>query len=308
MLLKVKVFHDGNHYIGKIPSPPLFENAKPDRIPIREKIVFNDLYAKAQEQGISDKKLCSWIQEESMKSGEIREWLFDDEVKGFVKKNLLAKHKRIKRYEKKIYLHSWNYFVTFTYDDKKESAESFSARLKKAMSNFSSRRSWRYIGVEEHGSKSKRLHYHFVVKVPPGEMVGKLYLDYKRKGSRGKLEYFTNNTYFQERFGQSCWEPITPEDLRTGKVRGYLIKYLQKSGARLIYSRGIPTEIEMEIDTEQDIVCTYKRYSSIRCLLNGLLFGQNDALPIFTEQEETYFEIPRDSFQPWDPLTEVMIA
>ena len=307
MLCRCKVYKDKQfNYIAKFPKPVAsVEHGK--RFPSRKREIFSLLYEEAQENGVSKKNMLSYIENRNRELYDIEDWFVEDEAKELWKRKLNAIHKKKKRYEQKCFLNVWSYFVTFTYDDKKESAESFAARLRKALSNFSSRHGWRYIGAEERGEIGGRLHYHFIIYVPPGEMVGSLFMDYKRSKKRRKMEYFLNNTYFQERFGQSCWETITQEDMKNGKVRKYLIKYLTKSNGKLIYSRGIPSEYDVEIDTEKDVKSTFRRYG-ICAVLFEHVFGEIINKFSDYEMEESDPDLCYPEFSRWDPLTNIVLA
>ena len=237
------VYREGDYYIGNLPytQEPRVRNPIPKYS--KEKVnLFNRFYLEAQQKEITKKKTLDYIEDRIRETCDIEDWLVEDEGKDLLKRLVNNKHKRVKRYERKVSWNVWNWFVTFTYDSDKETEDGFRARLRKALSNFATRHGWRYIGVEERGKKTGRLHYHFIMNIPEGEMVGELFLDCKYSEKRRKREFFTNNTYFQERFGQTDWEAITDADMQNGKVLAYLMKYLKKSGTSLIYSRGMPSE------------------------------------------------------------------
>lgn len=273
MVSLAKVYRDSNYnYIARFPSAvvPCEHGA---RFKTRTKEIFDTLYLEAEEKGVEKKEMLQYIEDRNRELYDIEDWFANDEAKELLKRKRNNIQKKKTRYERKCYTNTWGYFVTFTYDDKKETAESFKARLRKALSNLKCRRGWRYIGAEERGELGGRLHYHFIVHVPPGQMIGRLFVDYKRSKKRAKMDYFSNNTYFQERFGQSRWDRITDEDLKNGKLRRYLIKYLMKSNGKLIYSRGIPSEYEVEIDTEKDVKMSYQRYGTCAVLVDHF-FGE----------------------------------
>jgi len=81
---------------------------------------------------------------------------------------------RIKRFERKAHMNRWNYFVTFTYDPKKQTEESFRKKLRKSLSNLHTRRGWKYMGVFEKGGENGTLHFHALIYVLDGEMIGTL--------------------------------------------------------------------------------------------------------------------------------------
>ena len=165
-------------------------------------------------------------------------------------RNLIAKKVRLYR---KAYLQQFNYFCTFTYDDKKHTEESFEKKLLKTLRNFATRYGWEYIGVWERGGKTERLHFHAVVYIPEGQMVGNIFTTNTYCFSRHERKVVKQNTYFNEKFGRSDFEEIeTPFELRY--ELNYMLKYLEKSGGKIVYSRGLPQFFISDI-MDEDIVC-----------------------------------------------------
>lgn len=179
-----------------------------------------------------------------------------DALVPFIEKRYKAKMKNIelrkKRFRRKAYLNEWNYFVTFTYDDEKQTEESFKVSLRKTLSNFASRRGWRYMGVWEYGEKEDRLHFHALLFVPDGEMVSEIYerKDYSKR--KHKMVTTHENKFFFDTYGKNDFSPITKESLKKGSTLDYILKYITKTNERIIYSRGIPSEFVDDI-TEDDI-------------------------------------------------------
>ena len=68
----------------------------------------------------------------------------------------------------KINLGNWNYFCTFTYDDKKHTPESFVKKLKNCLKKLSSRKNWVYMLVLEHSPEKERAHFHAIFHIPDG--------------------------------------------------------------------------------------------------------------------------------------------
>lgn len=79
------------------------------------------------------------------------------------RRNLIVRRIRLIR---KANLPNFNYFVTFTYDSALHTEDSFKKKLKNTLGHFSSRKSWRYIGVWERSPEKKRLHFHGVFDIP----------------------------------------------------------------------------------------------------------------------------------------------
>ena len=88
----------------------------------------------------------------------------------FVEQNLERKHRnmvcRKSRLWRKINQQQFNFFVTFTFDDKLHDEESFRKTLSRCLQHFSSRKGWLYIGVWERAPETKRLHFHGIFYIP----------------------------------------------------------------------------------------------------------------------------------------------
>ena len=99
-----------------------------------------------------------------------------DDARYFIDVNLMRARKNLNgrrnRAWKKARLAFFNYFCTFTYDDNKVDEHTFKKRLKKLLSNLNVRKGWKYMGVWERGEKTGRSHFHALVSVPEGGMVG----------------------------------------------------------------------------------------------------------------------------------------
>ena len=285
---RVKVYNDGNHFIGVLPMSRYSTGIRgKDKYTSEQKELFKTYYKEAKLSGIPKKKYKEYIVFRSTEN-DISLWFNDEEVADLLKRKEICDHKRNVRYERRIDSYVWNYFVTFTYDDTKESEEGFVKRLRKVLSNLSTRNGWRYIGVKERGEKGGRVHFHFIMYVPEGKMIGKLFSDHKYSTKRRHMEYFTNNTFFNDRFGQSQWQPITEEDVRNKKVRGYLLKYIKKTDERLIFSRHIPSEFDMDIDLDNDVVMFFRQYA-VKCILNCDSLGLFST-PLFLDPDNYFID------------------
>ena len=61
------------------------------------------------------------------------------------------------------------------------------------------------------------------------------------------------NTYFLERYGRNDFQPLgSPMEVQHSL--GYLMKYIEKSGERLIYGGKLPTYFVSDI-MDEDILC-----------------------------------------------------
>ena len=205
----------------------------------------------------------------------------DEETKLFVdinferkRRNLICRRIRMTR---KANLQDFNYFVTFTYSDELNTEESFKEGLKVCLKNFSVRKGWKYIGVWERSPKKQRLHFHGLFYIPEGTMPGVLLdvNDYNFNTRRRQITH--QNTYFNERFGRSDFEEVNPKTL--GSAVAYIIKYLEKTGEKIVYSKGLPQYFISDI-MEDDIVCFYGMedkklllYDDFMCWDEGCMVG-----------------------------------
>ena len=192
------------------------------------------------------------------------------------KRNLISRRIRLYR---KANLQEFNYFVTFTYDSKKHTEESFRKKLTNCFSLLSSRKQWKYIGVWERSPEKKRLHFHGIFYIPDGTMQGELKKVADYSPIKGKVQYTVQNTYFNEKFGRSDFEEIgSPAFL--GQCVAYLVKYLEKTGEKLVYSKGLPQYFVSDI-LDDDIVCTMGAdnqklllFDDFKCFDEGTYMGQ----------------------------------
>lgn len=194
---------------------------------------------------------------------------------------------RQKRFKKKAYMNGYNYFVTFTYDDKKTSRNAFEKGIKKALENLTYTYGWRYQGCPEEGEKGGRLHYHYLVKIPKRAsgmaMPGYFYAKSQYSTKRRRWEVINCNAFF-DKWGNSDFRAIEPGGQDYTHAVGYISKYLGKGGHRAIYSRNIADECVMVVDTETDVMfCRAdmgKTYLLYGCLFHGPKTQDDDAFTI----------------------------
>ncbi len=242
---------------------------------LTKKELFNELYRKYIDLPKRDRK--------KFIISEMQKYFKTDEVcKAYVEnqferklRNLICRRVRMVR---KANLIHFDYFVTFTYDDKKHTELSFKKKLSNALSHLQSRKGWKYMGVWEHAPKTNRLHFHGLFKIPNSTMPGELITinDYDKHLKKRQITY--QNTYFNEKFGRSDFKAITPEEL--GSSLSYLMKYIEKTGERIVYSRGLYQYFISDI-LEDDIVTTIGQedkklllFDNFYCLKEGELIGK----------------------------------
>ena len=249
-----KIYNDGSSYVA---VPVGYQCNKKQRTGSRLRTskdeVFEQLYFEALKSNVSKERLSSYILE-GMKQAFPDEWGLTE----FVQEKLVKISRNIavrkKRFRRKAYLNRWNYFVTLTYDDDKLTEEEFRKKLSKCLSNLHSRRGWLYMGVWERAPETQRLHFHGIFYVPDGQMVGKVFERNEYSTRKHKMILTHGNTFFEERFGRSDFEALSDVELRRGNTIKYLLKYLEKTEEKIVYSRGIPTDFFMVVN-DSDIIC-----------------------------------------------------
>ena len=164
--------------------------------------------------------------------------------------NLIARRIRMIR---KVNLQEFNYFVTFTYSDAIHTEESFRKKLRNTLSHLCSRKGWRYVGVWERSPEKKRLHFHGIFYVPNGTMPGEMKEVKSYSFSEHRPQITMQNSYFEKQFGRNDFRPIERKE-RLGSAVAYLLKYIEKSGEKIVYSRGLPQFFISNI-LEDDVVC-----------------------------------------------------
>ena len=191
-------------------------------------------------------------------------------------RNLICRRIRMCR---KANLQEFNYFCTFTYDSKIHTEDTFKKKLKTALRHLCNRKGWKYMGVWERSPEKNRLHFHGLFFVPEGSMPGMILQmnDYSFKTHRRQIT--NQNTYFIERFGRNDFEPID-EKARLGEAMAYLMKYLEKTGERIVYSKGMPQYFVSDI-MDDDIVCRvgqeeqkFLLFDDFSCWDEGVYMGQ----------------------------------
>lgn len=252
-----KVYNDGGHFIA-VPflrkKDMLIKKANVRFQSDDEQFlinVFNELYDIAIANSYSQKDLRKFLEENLSKYFNNAQ-ILSDFLNEQIKRKLHNLYLRKKRFRRKAYLNKWTHFITITYDDEKMDEETFRTKLRKCLSNLSSRRKWKYMGVFERAPETKRLHFHALIYVPHGEMLGNLteINDYSTKSHT--MQKTISNSFFAERFGRNDFKRISLGELKNGNTITYLLKYLGKTDEKIVYSRDIPTEFYKQID-EEDI-------------------------------------------------------
>lgn len=273
---ETKVYFDGSHYIAipYKPNPSAKKNRRVTDSATEEKKKAFD----TANQGIQTKGKKERTEE---LTADLRpHFETEDEAADFVKAELERKERnrmvRRLRLQRKINLGEWDYFCTFTYDDKKHTEESFRRKLSDTFKKLRQRYGWEYLGVYERSPENNRLHFHGLFHTP--KMKGDLVecRDYSTKNHR--MQTTLQNSYFTERFGRNDFEPIGTVDLAS--TASYLMKYIEKSGERIVCSKGVKTFFISDI-LDEDVVCTIGNedrklllFDDFTCFDEGVCVGE----------------------------------
>lgn len=290
-----KIYYDGSHYIaipqsGKIkrrrPKSTDNEfivvekeetsekgNIKSKRLTTK-KDMFEEAYKRTPELKPSEKKES--IMREMQEYFDTPEQTEEYVRAGMERKrrNLICRRIRIIR---KASLAGFNYFCTFTYDGKKHTEESFRRGLNNCLRSLSSRKEWRYAGVWERSPEKQRLHFHGLFRIPANTLKGGMIevTDYSTTDRRKQTS--VQSVYFNERFGRSDFKALEPR-LLTESI-DYLVKYIEKTGEKIVYSKGLYQYFVSDV-TDDDVICRTGREEkkllladNFRCWSDGEYVG-----------------------------------
>ena len=205
------------------------------------------------------------------------------DCRAFVEENFARKHRnmicRRTRLWRKINHQHFNYFVTFTYSDELHDEASFAKKLMSCIQHFSSRKGWLYIGAWERGGDTNRLHFHGIFHIPDGALPGEIEMlrDFDTRAK--KMRTIQQNTFFAKKFGRNEFRPVCHASELPEMVQ-YLVKYIEKSGGKLVYSRGLYQCFVTDI-MDDDVVCPYGLedrklllFDNFGCWIDGEYIGQ----------------------------------
>ena len=278
-----KISFDGSHYIAT-PKENFPQGHKRRRTarPLsdeetEQKALFEAAYKESQKLPRKERKACMQkAMEEAIPDKEQR--------KEYVERNNERKKtnaiRRKVRLSKKVNLQrEWSYFCTFTFSDEKHTEESFRKSLRNTLKHLVNRKGWKHIGVWERGGETGRLHFHGIFYIPPDGMVGEIVetTDYNTKDHRMQTAH--QNTYFLERYGRNDFQPLGSQE-EVQHSLGYLMKYIEKSGERLIYGGKLPTYFESDV-MDEDILAPYGiddrkaiLADDFTCMMDGEVIGK----------------------------------
>lgn len=243
---------------------------------ITRKQLFNELYAessnmkKRERKSLIVSKMTPYFNSEK----EAHQFVEDNFARQL--RNLICRKTRLYR---KARLQPWSFFCTFTYDSAKHTEESFRKKLSDTFKKMCYRRGWKYIGVWERSTEKERLHFHGLFYISDGQMIGELVevQDYSIKTE--KVQKTVQNTYFNERFGRSDFEAIQSVYSLDSSIR-YILKYIEKCGTKIVYSRNLPQYFVSDI-MDEDVCSTIGQedrklllFDSFTCWDEGCLVGK----------------------------------
>ena len=214
------------------------------------KDIFNVLYDDSRQMTKGDRR--QYMRDNLLPFFEDEETCSEFIANNFARKKRNAIVRRI-RLNRKLYLQEWNYFCTFTYDDKLQTEQTFKQKLRMCLAHLRMRRDWKYIGVWERSPEKQRLHFHGIFYIPTGAMVGELVEKEDYSFNTHKRQKTVQNTYFNARFGRSDFEEIADRKMLQSAV-AYIVKYMEKTGEKLVYSKNLPQFFISDI-WQDDVVC-----------------------------------------------------
>ena len=244
---------------------------------ITKKQYFNELYDKYINLKKNERK--KKIKQEMMPYFKNEKQCEDFVNANFERKlrNLICRRTRMVR---KANLARFNYFCTFTYDSARHTEETFRKKLLNALSLFSSRKGWKYMGVWERAPKTKRLHFHGLFAIPEGTLPGTIKVVKSYSTRIGKVQFSYQSSYFNERFGRSDFSLIDGYENTIGNAISYIMKYMEKSGEKVVYSKRLYQYFISDI-LEDDILCRIGQedkklllFDDFHCINEGELIGK----------------------------------
>lgn len=272
---KTKIYFDGSHYIGIPPTIQTWKKKKCKNTKTTDKVKekFEELYKENKNVNCKERKeiIATELINELKDTG-----LTIDYVNQQFERKRRNDIERRKRLYRKVYLQEWNYFCTFTYDSQKLNEEDFRIKLTNCLRHLASRNKWKYIGVWERSPSNQRLHFHCLLYTPT--MIGTFETKTDYSTTNQQMQTANQNTYFLERFGRNDFKSIDQNEL--SQAIRYLTKYMEKTGERIVYSKGLGTYFVSDI-VESDIVCTIGKedrklllFDDFYCINEGEVMGK----------------------------------
>ena len=252
------IFEEGCVYLTPETAPfpfafdaqPQSDEQNPATVRMTRKDLFEQLYAQTTDLPRKERKsaiLAAMLPyfDDSSRAESYVNTQFERKLR-----NLICRRVRLTR---KVNLQEFNYFCTFTYDGSKHDEESFKRKLRGCFKMMCHRKQWKYVGVWERSPEKQRLHFHGLFYIPDGAMPGELVEVKDYSPFKDCVQTTIQNTYFNERFGRSDFKPVE-DNASLGEAIAYLTKYMEKTGEKIVYSKGLPQFFISDV-MENDVVC-----------------------------------------------------
>ena len=133
------------------------------------------------------------------------------------------------------------------------------------------------MGVFEQAPETGRLHFHGLLYVPDGEMIGSITEETEYSTAQHSMQTVRINSFFAKSFGRNDFDEITTAELKYGHTIEYIMKYIGKTNERIVYSRGIPTEVCKEL-TDTEIVTSFTDYVTKYVLFDNAVSWEKDIM------------------------------
>lgn len=233
-----------------VPQPKVMQFEVEDSEPpktVTRKSEFNRLYDESKGMSKDERKefiaenLKSFFKGKEQDSAEYVQMQLENKKRAIQARRL--------RFIRKAYMNDFNYFATFTYDDAKHDEQSFRKKLSNTLRHLVTRNFWKYMGVWERAPKTERLHFHGLLEVPNEHMFGEFneVRDYDTKKHKMRITY--QNEYFNSAFGRNDFEKISKDNPQEyASTIAYILKYIEKTGEKIVYSRGLPMYLISDIE------------------------------------------------------------
>ena len=196
---------------------------------------------------------------------------FTEYIESRLKQKIVNLIMRKKRFREKANLHSWNFFVTQTYDSEKyASEEEFKKAYLTCLSHLATDFGWRYMGVWERGKVSGRLHFHGIFYIPQGKMKGFLKESKYFSPYSHKMEKSMINSFFAVRFGRNDFQSVGNG---VSGISNYICKYIGKTEEKIVYSRHIDDCVEIELSSDDFSIGYNTTYAKKYILLDAVTYN-----------------------------------
>lgn len=146
------------------------------------------------------------------------------------------------------------------------------------------------MGVFEEAPETGRLHFHGLLYVPEGEMIGVITEKKDYSTAQGKMQISHENSFFEEGFGRNDFTELSKMQLKYGHTLEYIVKYIGKTGERIVYSRGIPTEVYMKL-TDENIITEFTDYVEKFVLFDNVIDWERDILHYTRKKQVSIIDI-----------------